>query len=456
MTDGPGANRKGILLRRTDLTLVAIGCVSVALYRIGGRAEGTRDIIWFTKLALAQATLYLLAAWLILRARPARARMMIIILIAALFRLSILFTPPHLSDDIYRYIWDGRVQAAGINPYRYIPADATLERLRDETIYPKINRRDYAHTMYPPVAEAIYLLATRVSESVIWMKALMVGFEALTLWAIADLLATFGLPRQRILIYAWHPLTVWEFAGSGHIDAAAIAFIALALLARRRQLQAATGVALACAALVKLFPVVLFPALYRRWGWKMPVAFAATILAGYLPYLSVGMVGVLGFLPGYAGERGMLSGEQFFILSLVRRILAGAKIPNAAFVIFALLILSTIAGWSLWKREQTDASYVMRGFALASTFTILLAPHFSWYFSWLIPFLCLAPVAPLFYLTTASFLLYATWVGDKPDQMFALNALLYLPCALLGAVTLWNHRKSLRNGESIRVPASDL
>ncbi|MCA1573816.1 MAG: hypothetical protein LC770_04610 [Acidobacteria bacterium] len=138
--------------------------------------------------------------------------MLIIVLVfAALFRLSILFSAPYLSDDIYRYIWGGRVQAAGINPYRYIPADQTLIGLRDEEIYPKINRRDYARTIYPPVAETVFLSTTRISESVTLMKATMVGFEAITIWAIVQLLGSLGLARQRVLIYAWHPLIVWEF-----------------------------------------------------------------------------------------------------------------------------------------------------------------------------------------------------------------------------------------------------
>src|SRR5437867_5337576 len=110
------------------------------------------------------------------------------------------------------------------------------------------------------------------------------------------LLASFGMHRQRILIYAWHPLTVWEFAGSGHVDPLAFTFIVLALLARRRNWETATGITLGLATLAKLFPIVLFPALYRRWGWKMPVALIATIVIGYVPYLGVGPLGWLGFI----------------------------------------------------------------------------------------------------------------------------------------------------------------
>src|SRR5258705_2489182 len=170
------------------------------------------------------------------------------------------------------------------------------------------------------------------------MKLTIVGFELITVWILMELLAYFGMPRQLILMYAWHPLTVWEFAGSGHVDPLAFAFIALALLARRRNWDTATGVALGFATLAKLFPIVLFPALYKRWGWKMPVALVVTILAGYLPYFGVGPVRALGVIPTYARERGIVSGEQFFILGLVDRLLS-VTLPNAIFVSFAVAVL---------------------------------------------------------------------------------------------------------------------
>jgi alpha-1,6-mannosyltransferase len=423
-------------LKWITVVLVVAGVTLLVLYRIGLRAEGTKDIIWFLKLAAGQAILYFVASWVILRARPARSLFLIVILFGVLFRLSILFSPPHLSDDIYRYVWDGRVQAARINPYRYIPADPSLAQLRDDKIYPKINRRDYAHTIYPPAAQAVYFLTTRISESVTWMKATMLAFEAVAIWALAQLLASFGFSRQRVLIYAWHPLIVWEFAGSGHVDAIAIAFIAVALTARRRNAEVVVGVALACATLVKFFPLALFPALYKRWSWKMPLALAITIVVAYLPYLSVGPISMLGFLPGYLTERGLASGEQFYLLSVARRCLAGASLPNAAFVIFALITMIGIAAWTLFRSEQHVYSYVKRACILATVAIVLLAPHFSWYFAWLIPFLCFVPLLSLFYLTAASFVLYGTWLGDTPEQVFWLNTAIYLPFALLAAVEL--------------------
>ena len=510
--------RLGAALTATNFLLAGLACASLVLYRLGLAANRAGDIVWFICVALGQSVLYLIAAWLVLRSAPARSTLLITLVFATLFRLSILFAPPYLSDDIYRYVWDGRVQAARINPYRYVPADDALFGLRDEAIYPKVNRRDYAHTIYPPVAEAIYLGTTRLSESVTWMKATMVLFEAIACWALVSLLASFGWPRQRVLIYAWSPLAVWEFAGSGHVDAAAIAFIALALVMHRRRMETAAGVALGCATLVKLFPLVLLPAFWERrrerphpagvpsaaaaLGWpdgraagipagestsnsnsgqdhqhavlRFTLAFASTILVGYLPYLSVGVKGVLGFLLGYAKERGLVSGEQFYLLDLARRALHLPNLPNAAFVVFSVLVLCGIAaiGRSAKRkgrrassesgkamRAQSEATgnqvlpeqdfssgnteglaYVIRAFALATAFTILLAPHFSWYFAWLVPFLCFLPEAPLLYLTVASFLLYGTWLGDSPDQMFALNSYLYVGCAVIGAISIWIRR----------------
>jgi len=237
------------------------------------------------------------------------------------------------------------------------------------------------------------------------------------------------------LIYAWHPLAIWEFAGSGHLDAIAIAFIALALLARRKNAGATTGITLACAGLVKFFPMVLFPALYKRWSWKMPLAFALTGVVAYLPYFSVGPLGVLGFLPGYASERGMISGEQFFIVGVVRR-LFGAHVPTVAYLILALLLLFVLSVW-LMRTGQDDVGYVRSALIIGSVFMVLLTPHFPWYFSWLIPFLCFVPSIPVFYLTLANFLLYLTWLYWSDDQVFKIKAMIFLPFFLLLGLEIW-------------------
>jgi alpha-1,6-mannosyltransferase len=429
---------------KNAIVLVLLGCVSVVLYRAGLSASGVSGIRFFMKIAFAQSAIYLLAAWIVVRARSSNSTLLIVVAFAIIFRLSILFAPPYLSDDIYRYVWDGRVQAAGINPYRYIPAAPELAHLRDETIYPKINRKDWAHTIYPPVAQVVFFLTTRISESVTWMKATMLLFELVAFWAAAQLLALLGRPRQLLLLYAWHPLVVWEFAGSGHVDAISIAFIALALLAWQRKSDLGAGFSLACATLVKLFPVVLVPAMLKRW--RIAPVMAMTIIVGYLAYISVGPRAVFGSLPGYTEERGLIRGQQFYALSLAHK-LSGFDLPGIAYIIAVMLIMSAIGLWVLLRGRSEDA--LKHALVLATATTVLFAPHFSWYFCWLVLFLCFVPRLSIFYLTIASLLLYATWLGDSPDEMFVINSLIYLPALLIGIVEFFRRRFEPINAASI-------
>jgi len=434
---------------KNAIFLVLLGCVSVVLYRAGLSASGVSGIRFFMKIAFVQSAIYLVAAWIVIRARSSNSTLLIAIAFAIVFRLSILFAPPYLSDDIYRYVWDGRVQAAGINPYRYIPAAPELAHLRDETIYPKINRKDWAHTIYPPAAQAVFFVTTRISESVTWMKATMLLFELVTFWAVAQLLALLGRPRQLLLMYAWHPLVVWEFAGSGHLDAISIAFIALAFLAWQRKSDLGAGFSLACATLVKLFPVVLVPTVLKRDRWRIAPVFAATIIIGYLAYLSVGPTAVFGSLPGYTQERGLLTGQQFYALSLAHKL--GMELPSLAYLIAVMLVMSALGLWVLLKGRRKD--YLKHALVLATATTVLFAPHFSWYFCWLVLFLCFVPRLSIFYLTIASLLLYATWLGDSPDEMFVINSLIYLPALLIGIVEFFRRRLGLSNARFYAEPA---
>jgi hypothetical protein len=431
---------------KTNLALLLLGCVLVVLYRAGVAASGVSGIRFFMKVAFVQSAIYLAAAWIVSRARSSDSTLLIAIVFAVLFRVSIVFAPPYLSDDIYRYIWDGRVQAAGINPYRYIPAAPELAQLRDDAIYPKINRRDYAHTIYPPVAQVVFLLTTRISESVVWMKVTMLIFELVAVWAVASLLNLLERPRQLLLLYAWHPLVVWEFAGSGHVDAIAIGFIALAFLAWQRRSDLGAGFLLACATLVKLFPLVLLPAMLKRGRWKIVPVFVVTIVVGYLAYLSVGPRAVLGSVPVYTKEMGVISGQQFYALSLAHK-LFGWELPSLAYMIAAVVVMCAIGLWVLSRQTKTE-DYLKHAMLLATATTVLFAPHFSWYFCWLVFFLCFTPRPALFYLTIANLFLYRTWLGDSPDEMFMINSVIYLP-ALLIALVEWVAAPRLRRNYEV-------
>jgi alpha-1,6-mannosyltransferase len=424
--------------------LAAIGAMLLLLTGVGLWRQHSYDTDGFIIVALMQGALYLAAVALTWRGGFSRRAGIAVLAVAAIMRLAVLLAPPYLSDDINRYVWDGRVEGAGINPYRYVPADPHLAALRDATIFPRINRADYAPTIYPPVAESIFFLGTRLHESLTAMKGTVLAFELAGVLLLLRLLDDWRLPRERILIYVWHPLTVWEFAGSGHVDAAIVTFVVLALWARRRQAAWLTGSALAAAALVKFFPAVLFPALYRRWDWKAPAAAAATVLVAYLPFIGAGST-VLGFLPGYLQEEGLVNGSGFFLWNLLKNVAPLAHLGPALYLALAAAVLSGLAVHSLFTAE---GRYLASAMTLAVVAMVLLSPHYPWYFAWIVPLICFTPRASVLYLTIACPLLYFVPGGPDPEgARMALEWAIYGPFAALVAFELWR-RRAARTGIS--------
>jgi hypothetical protein len=417
--------------------LTGIGAMLLMLTGVGLWRQHVYDTDGFTILALVQGAFYLAAVALTWRGGLSRRALVAVLAVAALMRLAVLLAPPYLSDDINRYVWDGRVEAAGINPYRYVPSDPHLAALRDETVFPNINRSDYAPTIYPPVAEYIFFLGTRLRESLTAMKATLLALEVAGVLLLLRLLDDWRLPRERILIYAWHPLTLWEFAGSGHVDAAVVTFLVLALWARRRQAAWLTGSALAAAALVKFFPAVLFPALYRRWDWKMPVAAAATVILAYAPFIGAGS-SVLGFLPGYLQEEGLQSGTGFFLWNLLRSVAPLEHLGPGLYLALAAATLLALAVHSLFTAE---GRYLASAMTLAVASMVLLSPHYPWYFAWIVPLICFTPRPSVLYLTVACPLLYFVPGGPDPEgARVPFEWAIYGPFAVLVAFELWRQR----------------
>lgn len=426
------------------VALSACGILLLALTAAGLHAQRTYGFDGFVVVALAQGAVYGLAAWLVWRSAGTRSATTIIIGFAIAMRALVVLAPPYLSSDLYRYIWDGRVIAAGINPYEYIPDDARLTALRDAAIFPRINRGNYARTIYPPAAETIFLLVTRLGESPIAIKLAMVGFEAASVALMLRLLARAGRPAPWIAMYAWHPLPLWEFAGSGHIDAAMIFFVTLALWSRRPGL---TGLALAGGTLVKFFPGALLPALWRRWDWRLPAAFGAAVVLAYLPFVGAG-IHVFGFLPNYVGEEGFASGAGFYWWNVAKSVLplGGSNLP---YIAGAASLLAALAAHVAFRRRAPNAD-IPGAALLAGAFMALLTPHYPWYFSWLVVFACLAASPALMWLTATSFVLYllpfwpqVVWNRDR----LIVESVLYVPFVILAAAELWWRRR--------REPVSD-
>src|ERR1700723_4142239 len=211
------------LARLTGIAAVLIALTSVTPFAF--RALGDNAYIALTMVA----ALFTIVATRVAERMPPDRVLGLIFSVAILLRAYVLLFDPLLSSDIYRYIWDGRVQAAGINPYRYFPAHEALAFLRDGTIFPHINRADFAVTIYPPVAQFFFLIVTWIGESVTIMRLAMLGCESVTVALIMLLLRRMNRPVTRVTAYLWHPLPLWEIANSGHVDALMVALMLLGL-----------------------------------------------------------------------------------------------------------------------------------------------------------------------------------------------------------------------------------
>jgi hypothetical protein len=425
--------------------LLAFGVILVLLAGCASYALSQNNFPTLYVFFFAQTAFYVVAAWLVLtrlkHARP-ETHVAAILAVGLLMRLLMLPAPP-ISSDVFRYVWDGHVQAAGINPYLYVPADDALSGLRESLpIYPAITGGHDLQTIYPPAAQVIFLLVTRISETVFAMKAAMVAFDMVSIWAILQLLAARGLPRRRVLLYAWHPLPIWEFAGSGHVDAIAIAFFLLAIVAADRDSRGFAGIALAATALIKFFPVVLGPALYRRWDWRLPIAFLLTVVCLYLPYVGIG-TSVLGSLPEYISKGGLMNGDGLYIWLVLDTLFT---MPSDAFPYYfpAAAFVMLLIGLICVFRPSEKRTTIFGAMILATAFTLLFSPHHAWYFAWLVPFLCFYPLAGLIYLTNACICLYlSAW----PPSL-AVGTLLYVPSLVAIAGELLLRRYVSESGEN--------
>jgi len=409
--------------------LLALTLGGLSLHTTGSGTVGTPEAkIALVVILCISAVVYLLAVATTLHRPMARKVVWIVLLFAAAIRLPLIVSPPFLSSDVFRYVWDGRVQAAGINPYRFIPNDPALASLRDDAVYPHINRADYAPTIYPPAAQVIFAIIGRVWSSVTGVKLAMVGFEVLAVFCLMRLLTLANLPTERVLIYAWNPLPIWAFAGNGHIDAAVVGFVSLALLLRARHRDGWAGLALGLAALTKFLPAVIAPVLWRRGGgWRLATVAGATVIGLYALYSGVGWR-VFGFLNSYGSEEGLNTGSGIWLLAGLSRI---APLPGFAAGLYLAGLAMLLAALGIWfafvRKPDGPVAICAAAGVMMAVLTFGISPHYPWYFAWLIVPCVLSPNPAILWLGTAPVLMYLDTYGDR----FVWPSVIYVPALLL-------------------------
>jgi hypothetical protein len=338
-------------------------------------------------LIVVNAVTYGLLAFAVWRMRrepditPAgRRQLTLLIGFGLLFRLTLV---PHGvvgSDDVYRYLWDGKTAASGINPYRHLPTDPEVAHLASEELPAKVNHPEL-RSVYPPLAQLLFLFSHLIfGDSVAGVKVLLVVLDGLTLLLLWRLLRERGGSALPLMLYAWSPLPVLYFGLDGHIDALGILFLVLSLCYFLTRRPVRGGVALGLSVLAKLVPLILVPLLLRvERGMRRLVVLAVpllVVLLGYLLYYEPTW-GVFDSLRTF-GSRWEFNGGVFSIVYF----LSGS---NETAHLFSTIEIALWIGVIAFLRRPL-LEKVFWGFA---GFILLSPVVHPWYLTWLAALLAL-------------------------------------------------------------------
>jgi alpha-1,2-mannosyltransferase len=361
-------------------------------------------------LVFATAGLWVLFALAVvsLRRVPTRASVVLVLVGSLAIGVAAMAGPPNTSTDSARYAWDGIVQNAGVSPYRYVPADAHLEHLRTEWLFPApvesadgtpecpgerimrakepgsgdlvctaINRATVP-TIYPPASELVFAAVRLFTGpgAEYWPMQLLGLLTSLAVTALLlrTLVASGRDPRWAAL-WGWCPLVATEGVTNSHIDIVSALLLLLATVLVAAGRRWAGGVALGLSIATKLIPVIGAPALLGRRPWRIVVASVATFLLLYVPYIATDGLRVLGYLPGYLSEEGYESGNRFIMLSPIA--------PGAASTVLAAALIAGVALLVWWKTDP--ANPWMGQLLMIGTVLLIVTPRYPWYALLLVP-----------------------------------------------------------------------
>ncbi len=417
-------------------TLTALGAASAVLYAAALRLPDWRADTPTFLLIFAALYFFALAAWLVARRAHDDRRVAAIIIVAAtIFRLLICVSPPTLSDDIFRYVYDGRLQLAGISPYTYAPNNPHLSKVRDSAGYANMGDNRNTLAVYQPVSQVLFAAAAAAGgdQAVYVIKGALVLFDLGTVLLILGILRQLRRPPGLAILYAWSPLVVFEIAGSGHIDGLAIFFgiAGVYVILRGRRL---TGGALAgLAVATKLLPASLIPALNRRpWDWRPALTAVGAIFVTYAPYLVWG-----GSPLPFNNASGGLAFNQGLKTALIWLVGGPGRAADNVFAVLSGGLLLG-AGIYFWSRRKSAAGVVRAAFWLTGLLIILLPYTVPWYLVLWLPFVALEESAAGVYLAGAVMLSYLFYTVQPWGLAGWVQPLEFIPFFIL---LVWDYRR---------------
>jgi hypothetical protein len=349
--------------------------------------------VFFTTAAVMMIAYVVMLARVWRRGTPTRL-LMAALACAVLFRLPAALAPVGSDSDMIRYIWDGRVQHLGYNPYRVLPADPAMAHTHTPETAAMPSRRH--RTPYPPAAQLFFRLVVGLHDSALAMKLALLACDLVTILIVWRWLASAGRNEWLVLAYAWHPLVVIEVAHGGHMDALGALWIAASAywLSRRRTALATIAYVLAVA--TKLLPLVLAPLFIGRIRIRDGLAGATLLVLLYAAYVYGGDL-PLGAVPNVV-EHIRFNGPLF-------RTLAAIVTPSGA-AATAVGLGFLVAAWARWRLDRDDPA----AWAWPMAAALACAPVvYPWYLLYLTPFLFTLETLPLVVWTFSVLPVYTVW-----------------------------------------------
>jgi hypothetical protein len=360
--------------------------------------------------------------------RPAEAStkyLRVALLMAVAFRVPLAIAPVGNDNDMIRYIWDGRVQRLGYNPYAVVPSDPAVAHTHIESTRAMPSAR--ARTPYPPAAQLFFRMVTSVSESARAMKVALVLCDVLTMVVVWRWLAVMGRNQWLTLAYAWNPLVILEVAHSGHIDALGALWIAASAYWLARKRTALASIAFVLAVATKLLPIVLAPLYWRRVKPR-DVTFAALLMVALYIQFMDGRTLPVGAVPNVVAHI-RFNGPIF------KGIAAAGGAPVAAAV--AVLLGFAVAAWARVRWDSSNAA----AWAWPMAVSLACAPViYPWYLLYFTPFLLTTSTIPLIVWTFSVIPVYVVWYFPqwrKPWTVPLAVMAIEFAAAVVAALVVW-------------------
>ena len=324
--------------------------------------------------------------------------LIVALLLAVAFRIPLAFSPVGSDNDMVRYLYDGRLQRLGYNPFTVIPSDPAVAETH--TPLTRLMPSRNAATPYPAAAQLFFRLVVTISEAPRAMKVAMLACDLLTIAVLLAWLRSTARSPWLVLVYAWNPMVVLEIAHSGHVDALGVLWIAVSawMLSTGRGMRAAIAFVLAVAS--KLLPIVLIPLFWKRIRVRDAAVAALVLAALYYPFRSAGIL-PLGAIPNVVAAI-RFNGPVF-------KALIPWVTPQGA-AAFAVLVGLTVATWMRYRRAADDPA--AWGWPMA--ISLAAAPVvYPWYLLYFTPFLFTRAVLPLLVWTYTAMPVYIVWHLSK-------------------------------------------